>query len=71
MNSQDKNLDVRLWPNVLALNEQIFVLNQKIEACQVEAERITLRQKRDALVSKRYDQIQFNKEMFKNETKAV
>lgn len=62
-----QQLDPRLWPNVLALNEAIFVLDRKIEACEVERERMYLKNKRHELASKRYDQIQFNKEMLRNE----
>lgn len=59
--------DYRLWPNVLVLNEAIFILDRKIEACQDESERIGLKLKRASLASQRYDQIQFNKELAQKE----
>lgn len=64
---QNQN-DYRQWPNVLALNAKIEAIEVKIAECKDERQRISLRHEWAALLSKRYDQIQFNKEMFKKET---
>ncbi len=37
-----KQLDYRQWPNVLAIDAQIKAIEAKLEACDVERERIYL-----------------------------
>jgi hypothetical protein len=60
--------DYRLWSNVLDINEQISTIERKIEQCHDQIQRLNLRQELGRLLSKRYDQIQFNKEISRNET---
>ena len=67
----DSQNDYRQWPNVLALNAKIQDVDAKIEASENENERMALKRQRAELISKRYDQIQFNKELFNNSEKAV
>jgi hypothetical protein len=64
---QNQN-DCREWPNVLALNEKIRAVEAKISDCTDMRQRMSLRQEWSELLSKRYDQIQFNKEMYRKET---
>ena len=64
---QNQN-DYRQWPNVLALNDKIKAIEAKIAECANPQTRLNLRFELGQLLSKRYDQIQFNKEMFKKET---
>ncbi|NJO48180.1 MAG: hypothetical protein HC840_00530 [Leptolyngbyaceae cyanobacterium RM2_2_4] len=63
-----QNLDYRQWPNVLAINAKIDALEQKLSQTESENVRMNLRRELHSLVSKKYDQIQFNKEMARKET---
>lgn len=70
MNQNKTQIDYRLWPNILTLNEAIFILTRKIDECDNDSQRMLLRQHLNHLVDRRFDQIQFNKAMARIEKVA-
>lgn len=63
--------DYRQWPNVLALNDQIKAMGLKLSQAVDQNEIMHLRHQLNRLISKRYDQVQFNKELFYSQKEAA
>lgn len=63
-----QNQDYRQWPNILSINAEIEAVGLKIADAVDQYEILALRQKMAQLQSKKYDQIQLNKIMFRSET---
>lgn len=61
MKQQD---EYRKWPNVKAIEYEIQKIGLKLGQALDENEIMALRYKLNRLVSQRYDQIQFNKELY-------
>lgn len=65
-----QNSNYRTWPNIVAIENEIKAVEVKIEQATDERDLINLKNKRAQLVSKRYDQLQFNKAMAEDESKT-
>lgn len=60
-----QNDNYRQWPNILDLDAKIKALEDQLELLEDEDKRFSIKHRIFALVSRRYDQIQFNKEVYK------
>lgn len=67
-NKKPHPMDYRQWPNILALNDKIAIVSLKLAEASDSYRIMALRLELGRLNDQKYDQIQYNKIMFRSGT---